>query len=201
MDRFNAFLNTYKIPIVLILLGVVLIIGGIYANKPAKPKAIPTQSIVKAADTQLNQLKVNVSGAVNQPGVYALNNGDRLEDAIKAAGGFSDEASPEYISKVLNLSLKLSDGQKIYLPFKGEKVTASIQTNASSTTANPTSTSGLIGLNSATPAQLDTLPGIGPVTAQKIITGRPYSDLADLSTRKIVSGSVYLKIKDLVDLN
>lgn len=199
MDRLNAFLSIYKIPLALSLVGLVLIIGGIYTNQPVKAKAFPAASLVKPTDTPPNQLKINISGAVNNPGVYSMNLGDRVEDAIKAAGGFSDDANPEYISKVLNLSLKISDGQKIYLPFANEK--APVVMMAASNSSPQTTTSGLIGLNTGTPAQLDSLPGVGPVTSQKIITARPYTDINELFSRKVVSKSVFEKIQPLVDLN
>jgi competence protein ComEA len=198
----SSLLSNPKLPLVLCLLGVVLIIGGLFSsglasnflNKPAasysKESLVPTN--------QLSQIKIDVSGAVNKPGVYSLDSGARMEDVIKAAGGFSSKVNQEFVAKSLNLSQKISDGQKIYIPLEGEQASVVI---GAAVNGAASSTNGLIGINSASTDQLDSLPGVGPVTSQKIVSGRPYSSLEDLTTKKIVSKSVFNKIKDLVDLN
>ncbi len=63
-------------------------------------------------------LFVEISGAIKDPGVYELRNGERLVDLVKIAGGFSTDASEEWISRFINLSLPLKDSQKIYVPYK-----------------------------------------------------------------------------------
>ncbi len=178
----------FKLPIALSLIGLVLIIGGIVASglTTQKPRDYPKESIVQSKSQK--QISVDVSGAVNKPGVYKLNEGDRIQEAIKAAGGFSATANQEYIAKSLNLAQKLSDGGKIYVPAVGE--TGSVTQPAGGNTQSK------VNINSATQSELEALPGIGPVTASKIISDRPYQDIQELLTKKEVSKAVYEKIKD-----
>src|SRR5205085_1673286 len=103
----------------------------------AIPKSFPKESLVNAEQG----IKVDISGAVNSPGVYSLPSSARVEDAIKTAGGFSETANGGYISKSLNLSQKLSDGQKIYIPVSGEN-TGGVVAGTSTTTSG-----GKIGIN------------------------------------------------------
>lgn len=201
METLNEKLNEFKLPIGLLLVGGVLVIGGLFSSnllQKEKPKEdFPRESIV--SESTISEFKVDVSGAVNNPGVFSLDKESRIEDAIKLAGGFDPEASKEFVAKNLNLSQKISDGLKIYIPFEGEKL--SISNPAVAGAATSVSASGKIGINSADQASLESLPGVGPVTAKKIIDNRPYSEIADLLSKKAVSKSVYTKISELVDLN
>lgn len=187
-DKIINFLDRYKLPLGLILVGVVLIIGGLMVGSKPQPKDYPKASLVESQKT----ITVDVSGAVNKPGVYQLKEGQRIEDAVSLAGGFSSDANSEYVAKVLNLATKLVDGSKIYVPKVGEGVSST--SNVSGVSATNTATK--ININSASSSELDTLPGIGEVTAQKIISGRPYQTTDELLTKKVVSKSVYDKIKD-----
>ena len=102
------------------------------------------------------------------------------------AGGLLATADKSQI----NLAGKISDGQKIHIPEVGETpVTAFGKLNQT-----------LVSVNSATQAELDTLPQVGPATAAKIIAGRPYTAVEELVSKKAVSQSVFDKIKDLVSL-
>ena len=205
MEGFNSKLNEFKLPIGLLLVGGVLLIGGLFSSnliqKKEEPKNFPKESIV--TESQLTDVKIDVSGAVNNPGVFTLNKESRIEDAIKLAGGFNENASKEYISKRLNLSQKISDGLKIYIPFEGDTSAGSGQGGVSGGIGEVAGVSaqGKIGINSADQASLETLPGIGAVTAKKIIDNRPYASLEELLSKKAVSKSVYTKILELVDLN
>jgi len=203
MDRINEKLNEFKLPIGLLLVGGVLLVGGLFSSnliqKPKSPENFPKESIVSAGE--ISEVKIDVSGAVNNPGVFSLNKESRIEDAVKLAGGFSDQASKEYISKRLNLSQKISDGLKIYIPFEGEQANGQLTMDNGQVAGAATSISGKIGINSAEQASLESLPGIGAVTAKKIIDNRPYATLEELLSKKAVSKSVYTKILELVDLN
>lgn len=193
MDRLNKVLNLYKLPILLSFIGLVLIIGGLSlsGSKPVtKPQVFPKESLI----SENKGIKVDISGAVIMPDVYSLSSEDRVEDVIKLAGGFSSEVNTEFVAKKLNLSQKISDGMKIYIPFKGESGGVM---GASSTGGAGSGTS----INNSTSSELEALPGIGPVTAGKIINGRPYQDINELLYKKVVSKSVFEKIKDLVELN
>ena len=189
--------GNFKLPIALSLLGIVLIIGGVFASglTKSKPKDLPAgrqdypkESLV----TQDKVISVDVSGAVNKPGVYQLKDGSRIEDAIKMAGSFSQTANQEYISKYLNMAQKLSDGSKVYIPLEGEQVPSGAGTQAVAGTAIQTK----VNINTASESELDTLSGVGPVTASKIISGRPYQSIDELISKKILSKSVFDKIKD-----
>jgi len=112
---------------------------------------------------------VYVTGAVVRPGVYSLPQQSRLLDALQAAGGPTDNADMSQV----NIAEMLEDGQKIEIPGAGEIATPVfiLDDNGLLGTATPV-TGALININTADAALLDTLPGIGPSTAQKIIEYR-----------------------------
>ena len=159
--------------------------GGSGASHPAGASA--SQAVVV----------VQVAGAVARPGVYSLPAGSRVADAIQAAGGYSTEVDPRAAETKLNLAAKLQDAQLIAVPRRGE-------TSSGSSGAGTSTTPGLINLNTATAEQLDTLPGVGPATAQKIIASReekPFAKIDDLVTRKVVTASVLAKLRSLVTVD
>lgn len=182
-------LQNFKLPIALSLLGLVLILGGIFTSSlnKSKQKDFPKESMV-----EVKTISVDVSGAVQKPGVYKLKEGSRIEEAIGAAGGFSKNANQEYISKYLNLAQKLVDGSKIYVPFEGE---TSISQGSQVAGAN---VSTKININTANQSELESLSGVGPVTASKIISNRPYQKIEELLEKKIVGKSVFEKIKESI---
>jgi len=187
-------LDKFKLPIALSLVGLTLIIGGIFASGINKQTAkdFPKGSLVESTKV----ISVDVSGAVLQPGVYKLNDGSRIEEAIKVAGGFSSTANQEYISKYLNMAQKLSDGMKIYVSFAGDPISPSSYVGQG--TVVGVNTQAKININTASQSELEALPGIGPVTASKIISDRPYQSVEELLSKKIISKTVFGKIKDLV---
>lgn len=183
-------INKFKIPIALSFVGVVLIVGGIISSNisPKESKLYPKESLIQSE----KQISIDVSGAVIKPGVYKLNSNLRVEDAIKASGGISNLANSEYVSKYLNLAQKLSDGMKIYVPFEGD---ASGGGAIAPGMVSGVNTQGQININTSSQSELEALPGIGPVTAAKVISGRPYQKIEDLLNQKIVSKSTFEKIK------
>lgn len=140
------------------------------------------------------KIVVDIEGAVVHPGMYNLASTSRVQDAIAIAGGLSTKADRGQVAKQMNLAAKLSDGMKLYIPFVGETAAAA----AGQSIAGVSSVS--VSVNSASASELDSLPGVGPVTAQKIISSRPYSALDDLVSKKAVSQSVFEKIKDQISL-
>jgi competence protein ComEA len=149
-------------------------------------------------------LVVEVGGAVARPGVYRLPAGSRVTDAIAAAGGFGARVDAGLADRQLNLAAAVRDGDEIHVPARGEQGTSGGQ--ASGGRAGGTSVAGgttptAIDLNTATPEQLDTLPGVGPVTAAKIVAARQersFSSVDDLGTRKVLGPAALDKIRALV---
>jgi len=137
----------------------------------------------------ISEITVDIDGAVVLPGLYKLVADSRVNDAILAAGGLVEDADRSRI----NLAAKVVDGQKIYIASEDEVSVANTGLVAGDLTAQ-------ISINSASVSELDKLPGVGPVTAGKIVASRPYSSLEELVTKKAVSRSVFEKIKDMVVL-
>lgn len=138
-------------------------------------------------------LVVHITGAVPRPGVYALPQGARVQDAISAAGGFLAEAEKSGI----NLARALEDGEQLDIPFV-EGFSPVIATPME--TFIPTS--DLININTATVSELDTLPGIGPTTAQKIVDYRdshgPFLNIEDIVNVSGIGPTTYDRIRDLI---
>lgn len=134
-----------------------------------------------------SEILVDVGGAVVSPGLYHLKIDSRVDDAVAAAGGFSTNADKAKV----NLAAKIVDGQKIYIQSQNSKA---VSQNGGS------EVSSLISINSASEIELDSLPGVGPATASKIISNRPYSSLEELKSKKAVTGATYDKVKDLITL-
>ena len=113
---------------------------------------------------------VHVAGAVRRPGVYRLRSGARIQDAVRRAGG----ARPRGDLNAINLAAKVADGQQVVVPPRAPAGATPAGAAAPATAAAGVATAPAapVSLNSATAEQLDTLDGVGPVTAQKIIAWR-----------------------------
>lgn len=202
-------LERYKVPLIIILSGVSLLGAGILymragASSDTKIEIIDASPSATVAN---GDLKVEVSGEVNNPAVYSLPFNSRVDDAIAMAGGLTDNANLEWIEKNINKAAKLLDGQKIYIPSVDEQ-TSALSANSSwqglglnlDTLGTNSSGNLMININSASQSQLEELWGIGPVTAQKIIEQRPYSEPSELLSKKIVKQNVYDAIKDQISV-
>jgi competence protein ComEA len=147
---------------------------------------------------------VDVSGAVNDPGVYQLTTGSRISDAIEMAQGFSAVADKNFVHLKLNLAQQINDGDKVYIPFEGEdnasqenKATSQILSGEEEVVKDQTQK---VSLNQATQEDLESLPDIGEKRAQEIIQNRPYLSIDELSTEEIVGEALFEKIVDLIQL-
>jgi competence protein ComEA len=148
-------------------------------------------------------LVVDVQGAVAHPGVVRLVAGSRVGDAIAAAGGYGPRVAADRVGQLLNLAALVRDGDQVIVPSRDEApAPAGVSRPAGS--ARPAAggaSSDPVDLNTATSEQLDALPGIGPVTAAKILAARDeqrFASVDDLKTRKLVGAATYDKIKALV---
>lgn len=150
---------------------------------PAAPPTPPPPSLIV----------VHLSGEVIAPGVYQLPIGARVDDAVRAAGGMTPDGD---VNRV-NLAARLADGQHVVVPRKSDPTTSAAVVAASSPAA-----ALRININTATVAELDGLPGVGPVTAQRIVAYRqqngPFTSVEQLRDAKLVNQATFDKIRDLV---
>jgi len=188
----------------LLILGIILLVIGIGMNfksnffekaeiKVTSKNISPTPIV----DIQVNsKVTIDMAGEVIKPGVYKLNDGDRIIDALVMAGGLGLKADREWVEKNLNQAEKLVDGQKIYIPKIGEEIENDNKVLGK--------TDSVIRLNTATIEDLDKLTGIGPAIAQRIIDYRTKNGgFKDINELKLVSGigdKLFEKIKDDVAL-
>lgn len=159
--------------------------------------AAPSGGTSSTAGPGTRVLVVEVAGAVVHPGVYRLPDGSRVGDAIAAAGGYGPRVDAAGVDASLNLAARVADGDRIRVPSRDDATS----TGPAASGAEASGQAGPIDLNSASAAALDSLPGIGPVTAEKIIASRTsqrFRSVDDLLGRKLVSASTFDKLKALV---
>lgn len=174
------------------------LVGGCGGGAPARsvpiaistPVATPTLSSSPTAAP----LRIHVSGAVREPDVvYRLPPGSIVQNAIEAAGGATDEADLEQI----NLAQELADNQKVHVPRKDEE-------NPPPAVSGGETPSGLVNINTATQAELETLPGIGPVTAEKIAAHReangPFERIEDIQDVRGIGPATFEGLRDLISV-
>lgn len=193
--EYYPFIRQNFLAIGLAAVGIILLGVGLFQlviNKNNEPEIVfeDDKEVEKPAE-----IVVDVGGAVINPGVYKLKSDARVVDALAQAGGLSEDADREHVEKNINLAGKMSDGLKIYIPRVGEEILAD------NTTSEVGSGGPVININSATSADLEQLPGVGEVTAQKIIDGRPYATSEELLDKKIVGAATFEKIKDKIAAN
>jgi competence protein ComEA len=157
------------------------------------------------------ELVVDVAGAVVKPGVYRLISGARVGDAIKAAGGFGPRVDVDRVGVELNLAAALTDGGQIRVPSRDDPA-ASAGGGSGGSGVGGAGSGGAgsggggaagspVNLNKATQAELEGLPGIGPVTAGKILesrAGAPFRSVDELRERGLVGEKTFAKLKPLI---
>jgi competence protein ComEA len=146
-------------------LAAILLLGRLVlgAGTTTQAEPLPPPPAVAAGVTGLpsSRVVVDVVGAVRRPGLYRLRQGSRIADAVARAGGATDKADLAQV----NLAAPLADGEQVVVPRRG----APGAVGGGSSTGAP---AGPVQLSTATLEQLDTLPGVGPATAQKILDYR-----------------------------
>lgn len=193
----TEWLVRYRGYILILLLN--LIIGGavvVFLNRPApEPIEINPATPLPAPTPIPARIMVYVSGAVQSPGVYELPDGARVDDAVKAAGGPTADADLARI----NLAKRLRDEEQIYVPRVGE---TSLPVAPTGTTGG--SSGGKVNINMATVAELETLPGIGPALAQRIVDYRtahgPFSRIEDIKKVSGIGDKLFERIKDQITI-
>ncbi|MDD3647258.1 MAG: ComEA family DNA-binding protein [Candidatus Dojkabacteria bacterium] len=193
----NSILEKNK-PLILLFLSLAALFMGVIVL--LKIRSLEGQEIVieKCSGEQDNgteaTIKVDVQGEVKNPGVYEFEKGANIQEAFERAGGLTKKADTKYVDKNLNRAELLIDQQKIFIPSLSE------ESNASGLSKEMSGNPDKISLNNATLEQLDSLPGIGPSYAQKIIDGRPYKTIEDIKEIKGIGDSTFGKIKDKISL-
>lgn len=182
-----------------IIIGIAIVIAivviGLYFYKESKndytydETLAVTQENEEVTEEENEEITIYIIGEVKYPGIVILKSGQRIVDAIEAAGGETDEAD---LNK-LNLAQILSDGDKIYVPNKTDEIEDYKDTTGKSSTVN---------LNTATLEELTSLPGIGESTAQKIIDYRKengkFKTVEDLKNVSGIGESKFDNIKDKI---
>jgi competence protein ComEA len=176
--------------------------GQVAASPGASGQLEPFASLAPAAHPSAGptELIVDVQGAVARPGLVRLPAGSRVADAIATAGGYTKETDLLAAAGQINLAATLSDGAQIFVPIRG--VAGGPGTDGSGS-GSGSDGPGLVNLNTATPEELEALPGIGPVTVQKIVAARqehPFATLEELVERDVMHSGQLEDIRDLVTL-
>ncbi len=152
---------------------------------------LPTPTATAASHApQVGTIVVDVQGAVVEPGVRQLPAGSRVADAIAAAGGYGSDADLAAAAVTINLAQALGDGEQIRVPRVGEAQVAGGGAEPSGAPSAGGGAGGQVNLNTATPEELEALPGIGPVTVQKIVAARqeqPFASLDDAVQRGVIN--------------
>lgn len=143
-----------------------------------------------------------IDGCVNKPGVYSFKKDDRIKDIVELAGGFTQDAD----TKSVNLAMKLKDEMKIYIPSKTETSKAQNNDRHSSdiVTIKDNNSSNLVNINTADSNKLQTLPGIGPSKAKKIIEFREKNQFKKIEEIKNVDGigdKTFESLKSLITID
>jgi competence protein ComEA len=179
--------------------GSVAVEGG--SPLAARPSGAVSSAGAVASPVSTKIVVVEIGGAVDHPGVFRLPADARVGDLVAAAGGYGARIDANRAGRELNLAALLHDGDQIRVPSRDDTVTAPRPSAGGGAGGGTTPASGPLDLNRATAAELDALPGIGPVTAAKIIASRdeqPFATVADLRTRKLVGEKAFASLKDLV---
>jgi competence protein ComEA len=170
---------------------VVLVVGGRLLSRTGTPRQATPAAIAPLSPKRAHRLTivVDVAGGVRRPGVYRFLAGARVVDAVARAGG----AKPKALLSHLNLAERLADGEQVVVPLPGGQVAA---------VASAPESSGPVHLGSATVEQLDALPGVGPVTAQRIVDYRSehggFNSVAELDAVPGIGPARFAQLRELV---
>lgn len=209
-----TFIRTYWTN--LFILAILLLCSLYFAYKTfsgwSSPQAANDVPRVEYRQNPEGVIYVDLSGAVSRPDTYKVMKGTRLFQLIEQAGGLSPVADNGFVQRNYNFSVILTDQQKIHIPSVYEVNDGYFTETRRHVTlgADPPTLGSVVGseessatkisINSASSRELESLPGVGSVTAERIIAARPFDKLEDLITDGIVKQSVYAEIADLIEL-
>ncbi|MBE5820906.1 MAG: hypothetical protein E7310_08950 [Clostridiales bacterium] len=198
MDNLN---NKQKIILTIITIIIIFIIGIFLITKDKNVENEYQQYIVDENEKvqEKEKIKIHVIGEVQNSGIVELEEGARISDIIEAAGGSTENAD---LSKV-NLAYEVEDGQKVYIPsINDERVEQYVTNGSGEGIIEEETKKGLVNINTATQTELETLPGIGPSTALKIITYREengkFKKAEDIQNVPGIGGAKFENIKDSI---
>ncbi len=206
VSSLQVFIYENRISVTLLLIGLIIAgMGVFYFRNVFSPQNGGVEILETTSESLSGEfIVVEVAGAVAVPGVYELDNGSRTDDAIKKAGGLSADADEGWMEITINRAAKLVDGQKVYIKSVDEQ-SDTLSASASGGDQSASSTfpiggGGTVNINTSSANNLESLWGIGPVTAQNIIEQRPYSSVQELMDKKILKANVYERNKDLLTI-
>lgn len=214
-DRIRAWLNWFGVArLVVSAVSVVVVCVGAYWL--VRPPSAPAEAVLplvtspqppastvpvpdsgedeRFADGVVSEILVHVAGAVIRPGVYRLVDGGRVDDAVRVAGGPTADANLD----ALNLAAPVVDGLRVYVPLDGETVPGL----PAPSVPEDLGSSGPVDINRADAAMFDTLPGVGPATAEAIVAERdrngPFLGVDDLERVPGIGPAKLAALRDLV---
>jgi competence protein ComEA len=194
-----------------IILMVILLVSGAFMYYLQSKPVVVRQDVfdaekekpvaAKQESGSKKSLIVHVCGAVNRPGVLKLKDGDRIVDAIECAGGANGEADLE----VLNLAAKVIDGSRVYVPKQGEQISGAAINMTSQNGPSQTEKPPPVNINNANADQLEALPGVGEVLAQRIMEYREdkggFSSIEQLRNIEGIGPKKFEQLKDKVTVD
>jgi len=189
-------------PVLYTLIGLLIVGAGVLALRWPRPAGVevilPPATATPAGASTPAPIRVYVCGAVQRPDVYQLPLHSIVKDAVEAAGGATAEADLNRI----NLAQELVDQAKVLVPSVHDLEDEDLVSTPAFTGGRSSSLSNTMGidLNSATTEELDTLPGIGPVLAQRIIENRPYRNVEDLLQVPGIGPATFQKLRDKISV-
>jgi competence protein ComEA len=180
-ERLSALSTGELVGLVVLVVALLSGAGLWYVRSLPRPVQVRAEPVAEtrspAASTTPAVLLVDVAGWVRSPGVYEFHEGDRVIDAIEAVGGARREAALE----TLNLAAPLVDGTQVFVTRRGDALPGAASTAGGTA---PSSGGALVNVNTASPSELEALPGVGEVIAQRIVDFRtangPFASVDEL---------------------
>ena len=200
--KWREFVQKFWLPMVVAVVGLGILIYGLWGVAGGEGSKVEIISGAQSSEHSLSQgselgdIVVDVAGAVVNPGVYKLQSGSRVGDALVMAGGLAEGADRDWVSQTLNLAEVVKDGGKIYIPARQQIGESASQPDSQLVSQK----SGKININTASQAELDALVGIGAARAVAIIASRPYANTEELVSKAKIPQSVYDKIRDSISI-